>query len=112
MEMKDYYPRICDRILQNKLKITGAVLIVGAKWCGKTETALQSANSVLFIQESPQHKETAKMMPSPLLEEELHDSLMNGRMRLRYGMLYGILWIRGKNRDSSYLPARQLLVTK
>ena len=70
MEMKDYYPRICDRILQNKLKITGAVLIVGAKWCGKTETALQSANSVLFIQESPQHKEMAKMMPSLLLEGE------------------------------------------
>ncbi len=24
--MKEYYPRICDRVLQNKLKITGAVL--------------------------------------------------------------------------------------
>ncbi|MEN6588929.1 MAG: DUF4143 domain-containing protein [Proteiniphilum sp.] len=70
MEMKEYYPRICDRVLQNKLKIMGAVLIVGAKWCGKTETALQSANSVLFIQESPQHKETAKIMPSLLLEGE------------------------------------------
>lgn len=70
MEMKEYYPRICDRVLQYKLKISGAVLIVGAKWCGKTETALQSANSVLFIQESPQHKETAKIAPSLLLEGE------------------------------------------
>lgn len=35
MEMKEYYPRICDRVLQQKLHITGAVLIVGAKWCGK-----------------------------------------------------------------------------
>lgn len=70
MEMKEYYPRICDRVLQYKLKISGAVLIVGAKGCGKTETALQSANSVLFIQESPQHKETAKILPSLLLEGE------------------------------------------
>lgn len=70
MEMKEYYPRICDRVLQYKLKISGAVLIVGAKWCGKTETALQSAKSVLFIQESPQHKETAKILPSLLLEGE------------------------------------------
>lgn len=70
MEMKEYYPRICDRVLQYKLKISGAVLIVGAKWCGKTETALQSANSVLFIQESPQHKETAKIAPLLLLEGE------------------------------------------
>lgn len=70
MDEKKYYPRICDRVLQNKLKITGAVLIVGAKWCGKTETALQAANSVLFIQDNPQHKEVAKMMPSLLLEGE------------------------------------------
>ena len=70
METKEYYPRICDRVLQYKLKISGAVLIVGAKWCGKTETALQSANSVLFIQENPKHKETAKILPSLLLEGE------------------------------------------
>lgn len=70
MEMKEYYSRICDKVLQDKLKLTGAVLIVGAKWCGKTETALQAANSVLFIQESPQHREAAKMMPSLLLEGE------------------------------------------
>lgn len=70
MDAKGYYPRICDRVLQDKLKLTGAVLIVGAKWCGKTETALQAAHSVLFIQESPQHKEAARMMPSLLLEGE------------------------------------------
>ena len=70
MKMNEYYPRICDRVLQNKLKITGAVLIVGPKWCGKTETALQAAKSVLFIQENTQNKETAKIMPSLLLEGE------------------------------------------
>ena len=70
MKMNEYYPRICDRVLQKKLKITGAVLIVGPKWCGKTETALQAAKSVLFIQENTQNKETAKIMPSLLLEGE------------------------------------------
>ncbi|MDY9918614.1 MULTISPECIES: DUF4143 domain-containing protein [Proteiniphilum] len=70
MDAIGYYPRICDSVLRNKLKLTGAVLIVGAKWCGKTETALQAASSVLFIQEDPQHKEAAKMMPSLLLEGE------------------------------------------
>ncbi len=68
MKAAEYYPRIGDRVLEKKLQISGAVLIEGAKWCGKTETALQAAGSVLFIQESPQHKEMAKMMPSLLLE--------------------------------------------
>lgn len=70
MKMNEYYPRVCDTVLQNKLDITGAVLIVGPKWCGKTETALQAAKSVLFIQENSQNKETAKIMPSLLLEGE------------------------------------------
>ncbi len=68
MKAAEYYPRIGDRVLEKKLQISGAVLIEGAKWCGKTETALQAAGSVLFIQENPQHKEMAKMMPSLLLE--------------------------------------------
>ena len=68
MKAAEYYPRIGDRVLEKKLQISGAVLIEGAKWCGKTETALQAAGSVLFIQERPQHEEMAKMMPSLLLE--------------------------------------------
>lgn len=30
--MKEYMPRIVDKILQNKLKYKGAVLIEGCKW--------------------------------------------------------------------------------
>jgi len=68
METVNYYPRICDNVLSRKLQLTGASLIVGPKWCGKTETALQAAASVIYIQSDPQYKETGKIMPSLLLE--------------------------------------------
>jgi len=43
----DYKPRIADRLLARKLAGKGAVLVEGAKWCGKTTTAEQIAKSVL-----------------------------------------------------------------
>lgn len=48
--MEKYRKRIADDILQDKLHSKGAVLIEGAKWCGKTTTALQAARSVLNIE--------------------------------------------------------------
>ena len=36
----NYRPRIADKLLENKLKGMGAVLVEGAKWCGKTTTGL------------------------------------------------------------------------
>ena len=44
-----YKSRIVDGLLQCKLKGKGAVLIEGAKWCGKTSTAEQAAGSVLYL---------------------------------------------------------------
>lgn len=44
-----YRPRIADKILSDKLDAMGAVLIEGAKWCGKTTTAEQAANSVVYL---------------------------------------------------------------
>ena len=41
---KDYKPRIADRILAERLEGKGAVLIEGAKWCGKTTTAEQTTD--------------------------------------------------------------------
>ncbi|MCL2604384.1 MAG: DUF4143 domain-containing protein [Defluviitaleaceae bacterium] len=41
-----YHPRFADNILSDRLKGSGAVLIEGAKGCGKTETATQAAKSV------------------------------------------------------------------
>ena len=44
-------PRVCDAELQTALQSSGAVLIEGAKWCGKTSTAGNAAHSVLFMQD-------------------------------------------------------------
>lgn len=54
--MENYLPRIADSILQLKLRTSGAVLIKGPKWCGKSTTALQIARSKVFMQ-NPQTKE-------------------------------------------------------
>jgi hypothetical protein len=45
--MAQYRPRVADKILREKLEITGAVLIEGAKYCGKTTLGLHQANSLL-----------------------------------------------------------------
>ena len=47
--MAKYYERIADKLLEDLLKIRGAVLIEGIKWCGKTTTAKQKALSVLDL---------------------------------------------------------------
>lgn len=68
--MKKYKKRIADKILQKKLNAKGAVLIEGAKWCGKTTTASQIAKSILSMQ-NPEEKEQnirlAELSPSRLL---------------------------------------------
>ncbi len=47
--MKNYRKRIADGLLQRKLEGKGAVLIEGPKWCGKTTTAEQIAQSILYM---------------------------------------------------------------
>lgn len=47
-----YKRRIVDQLLEQKLQAKGAILIVGPKWCGKTTTALQHANSLLDLGDS------------------------------------------------------------
>ena len=48
--------QIADKILKRKLKGSGAVLIEGPKWCGKTTTAEQISKSVLYMAK-PEDKE-------------------------------------------------------
>lgn len=45
--MAEYKPRIADSILADKLDAMGAILIEGAKYCGKTTLACQHAKSVI-----------------------------------------------------------------
>jgi uncharacterized protein len=47
----EYYPRIADDILQQKLEEAGAVYIKGTKWCGKSTTAKQKAKSAVLMQD-------------------------------------------------------------
>lgn len=68
-----YRPRIADRLLERKLKGKGAVLIEGAKWCGKTTTAEQQAKSALYMSETgktQQNIQLATINPKLLLKGE------------------------------------------
>lgn len=67
----NYIPRIIDDELKNKLNVTGAVLVRGPKWCGKTTSAKQIAKSVLEMQNpdlQENYLELANLKPSLLLE--------------------------------------------
>lgn len=44
--MGAYKARIADKVLKEKLEGKGAVLIEGAKWCGKATTASQVAKGI------------------------------------------------------------------
>ncbi len=71
--MKEYRKRIADEILKKKLEGKGAVLIEGPKWCGKTTTAEQIANSILYMDDPTkitQNIVLAELNPKKLLEGE------------------------------------------
>ena len=53
----NYRPRIADELLKLKLSAMGAVLVEGAKWCGKTTTCEQQAKSVLYMSDPVKRKE-------------------------------------------------------
>ena len=53
-EKKDYRNRIADQLLKEQLEAAGAVLIQGAKWCGKTTTAVQQAKSIIYMNDPSQ----------------------------------------------------------
>lgn len=66
-----YRKRICDALLLDKLEAKGAVLVKGAKWCGKTTTAANVAKSILYMEDparKKQYLEMAEINPSALLQ--------------------------------------------
>ena len=66
-----YSKRLADSILKEMLEAKGAVLIEGAKWCGKTTTAEQISKSTLYMQDpakKEQNLQLANLNPSLLLE--------------------------------------------
>ena len=71
---KEYRPRLIDGVLKEYLKLFGAVSLEGPKWCGKTWTALNQANSAIFLDDSTDNfanREKAKMDVSLILGEEM-----------------------------------------
>lgn len=73
MEIKDYYPRIVDNIINVQLQASGAVLVEGAKWCGKTYAGLHQASSVLYMHDmdnAQAYMRLAQTQPSLLLRGE------------------------------------------
>ena len=68
---KKYRRRVLDSLLERKLRGIGAVLIEGPKLCGKTTTAEQIANSVLYMaqpDEMQQNLNLASIKPALLLK--------------------------------------------
>ena len=69
--MKRYLPRIADKLLEDRLNAKGAVLIEGPKWCGKTTTAKQRANSFISMDKpdmAKQYQQMAELSPNTLLD--------------------------------------------
>ena len=70
---KSYLTRLCDAELELALQSSGAVLIEGAKWCGKTSTATQAAKTVVYMQDpdnTQAYRAMADTKPSLLLKGE------------------------------------------
>lgn len=71
--MEEYRKRIADQVLEEKLEETGAVLIEGPKWCGKTTTAEQKAHSIIYLsnqQVVDQYRNLIEINPSLALTGE------------------------------------------
>jgi predicted AAA+ superfamily ATPase len=66
-----YLPRLVDEKIERYLKLFGALSIEGPKWCGKTWTALNHANSVIYLldpENSYANREAARLNPASILE--------------------------------------------
>ena len=72
--MNNYKKRIADILLAEKLEEKGAVIIEGPKWCGKTTTALQTAKSVIRMDDPKKRDEYVQMAdidPGRLLKGDI-----------------------------------------
>jgi len=66
----EYTKRLVDVELENALKISGAVLLEGARACGKTATAMQFARSSANLDTDLGQRRVAETLPEIFLEGE------------------------------------------
>lgn len=69
LRKNEYLDRLVDKKIEEYLEIFGAVSIEGPKWCGKTWTSLNYANSMVLLDED-EIKEKAKLSLELILNEE------------------------------------------
>ena len=65
-----YKQRILDEVIEKRLRNKGAILVEGAKWCGKTTTCEHHAASILYMSDPDrvqQHLQLAEISPKSLL---------------------------------------------
>ncbi|MCQ2343393.1 MAG: DUF4143 domain-containing protein [Paludibacteraceae bacterium] len=67
----EYQQRVVDHVLRRKLESKGAILIEGAKWCGKTSTGEHAAKSILYMSDPKD------------VEQNLHLAAVNPEVLLR-----------------------------
>ena len=96
----EYKVRIADQLLERKLRGKGAVLIRGAKWCGKTTTAEQVARSVIYM-DDPKLKSTYLRLAEIGIEQLLEGETPH---LLSYGMRLGTRWIIERLSDNLSSP--------
>ena len=53
--MKKYYNRLIENKIERKLKSSGAVLVAGPKFCGKTTTCMLYQKSFVKLNTSADH---------------------------------------------------------
>lgn len=64
--MEDYRKRIIDDILKEELEAMGAVLIEGPIACGKTTTAEQAAESVIYMDDPVRRSQYMQMVDTDI----------------------------------------------
>ena len=67
MKNESYKKRVADTKLEALLRVFGGVLVVGPKWCGKSWTASNQANSEVFI-DVDENKRRALLIPDAVLD--------------------------------------------
>ncbi len=69
----NYLPRVVDKEIEELMKIMGAVLIEGCKWCGKSTTGFHHAKSIIEFQNpdrKQEYEEIKNTKPSLFLNGE------------------------------------------
>ena len=67
-----YRPRIIDAQISDLLRCMGAIVLEGAKWCGKTTTGEHHANSAIFMDDPKRRRQYQ------LFAEDNPDAILDG----------------------------------